>query len=534
MIARPAVEASGVSKRFGSRDALRDVDFIARHGRAARSPRSERCRQNHADARPARTGPARRRDPCVSSAATSTRRRHHCPTGSRRSSTRPPSIRTCRGAPTSRCSLVSTATHAAVPARVDRALEQTGLAAQADDAVGGYSAGMRQRLGLAAALIRSPQLLFLDEPTSALDPAGARDVRALARRLADEGAAVVLSSHDMAEVEELCTMLTVINDGRVVFSGSVDELRTLAPGRRARAANQRRLHGAQLSPLSGAREGDADRRRRSRSVGRDRRARRLRHRRSDAPASPSAIWSAARDRSNRCSSSSRAQPIRNRSCRRRLTPNRCTSRAWRREPPRYPSTVAGVEWSKLLAQLKVRLVLAACVDQPVRLRGGDAAAEQPADRHLVRAIGHRLRFRDTAGRAGVCRALGVSRSRQHRRRGCVFGRGPLRHVVDRAHAIAQSRRDIRRKGADRAGLLCHRSRDPGRRAASRPERSSSGGSPSSTCRASCFHPGRRWRVSCSRGCRFCRRSSVSRRLPCSSRSSRAAARPVSDCPSSPP
>jgi ABC-2 type transport system ATP-binding protein len=82
---------------------------------------------------------------------------------------------------------------------------------------------------LAAALLRSPQLLFLDEPTSSLDSAGARDVRALARRLASEGAAVVLSSHDMAEVEELCATLTIINRGRVVFSGSVDDLRMLAP-----------------------------------------------------------------------------------------------------------------------------------------------------------------------------------------------------------------------------------------------------------------------------------------------------------------
>jgi ABC-2 type transport system ATP-binding protein len=114
-------------------------------------------------------------------------------------------------------------------AKVDRALEQIGLAAQADIAVAGYSAGMRQRLGLAAALLRSPRLLFLDEPTSSLDPAGARDVRALARRLADEGAAVVLSSHDMAEVEELCAVLTIISRGRVVFSGTVDELRKLAP-----------------------------------------------------------------------------------------------------------------------------------------------------------------------------------------------------------------------------------------------------------------------------------------------------------------
>ncbi len=108
-------------------------------------------------------------------------------------------------------------------------LEQVGLAAEADVAVGGYSAGMRQRLGLAAALLRSPRLLFLDEPTSALDPAGAREVRTIARRLADEGAAVVLSSHDMAEVEQLCSVLTVLNHGRVVFSGSIEELRTLAP-----------------------------------------------------------------------------------------------------------------------------------------------------------------------------------------------------------------------------------------------------------------------------------------------------------------
>jgi ABC-2 type transport system ATP-binding protein len=88
---------------------------------------------------------------------------------------------------------------------------------------------MRQRLGLAAALLRSPRLLFLDEPTSFLDPLAARDVRAIARHLADEGAAVVWSSHDMAEVEELCTALTVVNRGIVVFSGTVDELRQRAP-----------------------------------------------------------------------------------------------------------------------------------------------------------------------------------------------------------------------------------------------------------------------------------------------------------------
>src|SRR5262245_46746124 len=113
--------------------------------------------------------------------------------------------------------------------RIDCILEQVGLAADADVAVSGYSAGMRQRLAVAAALLRSPRLLFLDEPTSSLDPAAARQVRALARRLADDGAAVVLSSHDMAEVEELCSTLTVINRGRVIFSGTVADLRKLAP-----------------------------------------------------------------------------------------------------------------------------------------------------------------------------------------------------------------------------------------------------------------------------------------------------------------
>lgn len=113
--------------------------------------------------------------------------------------------------------------------RVDAVLEEVGLRAHANVAVGSYSAGMRQRLGLAAALLRQPQLLVLDEPTNSLDPAGARDVRILARRLADEGTAVVFSSHDLAEVEQLCSALTVIDHGRVAFSGTVADLRKHSP-----------------------------------------------------------------------------------------------------------------------------------------------------------------------------------------------------------------------------------------------------------------------------------------------------------------
>lgn len=121
--------------------------------------------------------------------------------------------------------------HKKVPkAVVDDVIERVGLASHAAIAVAKYSAGMRQRLGLAAALLRSPRLLLLDEPTSSLDPAAAAEVRALVRGIAAAGATVVLSSHDMPEVEQLCSSLTFMHEGRVVYSGSVDGLRALAPG----------------------------------------------------------------------------------------------------------------------------------------------------------------------------------------------------------------------------------------------------------------------------------------------------------------
>jgi ABC-2 type transport system ATP-binding protein len=114
-------------------------------------------------------------------------------------------------------------------ADIDDALAKIGLTAAADAEVVAYSAGMRQRLGLAAALLRSPRLLLLDEPTNSLDPAGAQATRALVRRLASEGTAVVLSSHDMAEVEDLCSSLTILDRGQVVFAGTVEQLRRRAP-----------------------------------------------------------------------------------------------------------------------------------------------------------------------------------------------------------------------------------------------------------------------------------------------------------------
>jgi ABC-2 type transport system ATP-binding protein len=113
--------------------------------------------------------------------------------------------------------------------RIDAALERVGLGSRGQDRVSGYSTGMRQRLGLAAALLRVPRLLLLDEPTSGLDPAGARDVAALVRELASDGVAVLLSSHQIGELERVCDAYTFLRDGRAVWHGSAAELTAQAP-----------------------------------------------------------------------------------------------------------------------------------------------------------------------------------------------------------------------------------------------------------------------------------------------------------------
>jgi len=111
------------------------------------------------------------------------------------------------------------------PGRIDEVLDVVELAPRAKHRVGGYSHGMRQRLGIAAALLRSPRLLILDEPATGLDPAGMRDMRALIRRLADQGITVLLSSHQLPEVQELCDRVAIVDSGRVVYEGALSELR---------------------------------------------------------------------------------------------------------------------------------------------------------------------------------------------------------------------------------------------------------------------------------------------------------------------
>lgn len=118
------------------------------------------------------------------------------------------------------------AMHAGVPeSSVDAALKQVDLGGRADDAFKTYSLGMKQRLGVAAALMKQPDLLILDEPTNGLDPAGMAEMRALIRQLGQDGHTVLLSSHLMGEVEQVCDRVGVIHDGRLIAEGSVEELR---------------------------------------------------------------------------------------------------------------------------------------------------------------------------------------------------------------------------------------------------------------------------------------------------------------------
>ena len=112
--------------------------------------------------------------------------------------------------------------------RIEEVLELVDLRGRGDDRVGGYSHGMKQRLGIAASLLRAPRLLLLDEPTTGLDPAGMRDMRTLIRRLSGEGITVLLSSHLLAEVEDLCNRVAIIRRGKIAYEGTLFELKDRA------------------------------------------------------------------------------------------------------------------------------------------------------------------------------------------------------------------------------------------------------------------------------------------------------------------
>jgi ABC-2 type transport system ATP-binding protein len=121
--------------------------------------------------------------------------------------------------------IVAAARDAHAFGRIDAVLERVGLAARADERVKKYSLGMRQRLGVARALLGDPELLILDEPTNGLDPAGILEFRGLMRRLVGEGRTVVLSSHLLDEVEKICDAVAIVDQGRVVWQGPIDAIR---------------------------------------------------------------------------------------------------------------------------------------------------------------------------------------------------------------------------------------------------------------------------------------------------------------------
>jgi ABC-2 type transport system ATP-binding protein len=119
----------------------------------------------------------------------------------------------------------ATADPATTDARVTAALERVGLLAAAKKHYRAYSLGMKQRLAIAASLLQPRELIILDEPTNGLDPQGTREVRALIREIATDGVTVLVSSHLLAEVEQICTHVGVMRTGRLVFQGPLEEMR---------------------------------------------------------------------------------------------------------------------------------------------------------------------------------------------------------------------------------------------------------------------------------------------------------------------
>ncbi len=118
-----------------------------------------------------------------------------------------------------------TADPATAAARISEALDRVGLLAAAKKRYRQYSLGMKQRLAIAAALLRPRELILLDEPTNGLDPQGTREVRGLIRQIAGDGITVFVSSHLLAEVEQICSHVGVMRTGRLVFQGTLEELR---------------------------------------------------------------------------------------------------------------------------------------------------------------------------------------------------------------------------------------------------------------------------------------------------------------------
>ena len=236
-----AVELSGLTKSFGDVRAVDDVSAVAAAGRGHGLARAQRGRQDHHPADAARDSWRRPAAPRRSAAGGTT----SCPTRSvrsARSSRRPAAT---PGVPRSTTCASSRPRRGCPRTRPMRVLAETGLAADARRRVGEFSLGMRQRLGLAAAMLGDPAVLVLDEPTNGLDPPGVRWLRGYVRRLADEGRTVLVSSHALSEVEQTADHVLVLANGRLLRSSSLAALRAEAGvGSRVRTPDPDRLSAA--------------------------------------------------------------------------------------------------------------------------------------------------------------------------------------------------------------------------------------------------------------------------------------------------
>jgi ABC-2 type transport system ATP-binding protein len=140
--------------------------------------------------------------------------------------------------------------------RIEEVLGIVDLLDRADDRVGGFSHGMKQRLGIAQALLHGPELIVLDEPTSGLDPRGMKDVRELIRSLGEAGTTVFLSSHLLHEIEQVCNRAVIINKGRVVVQGTVAELRPKSLDVKVLTSDQRKAAETLRSQFGAVRADD--------------------------------------------------------------------------------------------------------------------------------------------------------------------------------------------------------------------------------------------------------------------------------------
>jgi ABC-2 type transport system ATP-binding protein len=155
--------------------------------------------------------------------------------------------------------LAQAATHAIPTARVDEVIDMTGLKSVATKRVGGFSLGMGQRLGIAAALLGDPKTLILDEPVNGLDPEGVMWVRKLTRRLASEGRTVFLSSHLMSEMAQTADHIIVLGRGRIIADAPVDDIVSRAGGNGVRVRTPRATaFGQELTRHGAAFSSDAD------------------------------------------------------------------------------------------------------------------------------------------------------------------------------------------------------------------------------------------------------------------------------------